>query len=179
MKRLLDIISVFLGDELQGVIDDPRAFIAGKFRKSKMVRFEEFVPAILHDLSDRNRTSPVAFTGNKFEFRMPGSSASLAFPISVINLLVAAGLTEVYKVIEKTKDEKTLIHKLQHIISENSAIVFAGDNYNANWHKEARKRKLFIPVSLPGTIDRLQRRKKHTFIRNIRHAFAGGDQGQG
>ena len=53
-----------------------------------MVRFEEFVPAILHDLSDRNRTSPVAFTGNKFEFRMPGSSASLAFPISVINLLV-------------------------------------------------------------------------------------------
>ena len=153
------IISVFLGDELQGVIDDPRAFIAGKFRKSKMVRFEEFVPAILHDLSDRNRTSPVAFTGNKFEFRMPGSSASLAFPISVINLLVAAGLTEVYKAIDKTKDEKTLIHKLQHIINENSAIVFAGDNYNSDWHKEARKRKLFIPVSLPETIDRLQEEK--------------------
>ncbi len=109
------IISVFLGDELQGVIDDPQAFITGKFRRSKMVRFEEFVPAILHDLSDRNRTSPVAFTGNKFEFRMPGSSASLAFPISVINLLVAAGLTEVYKAIEKTRDEKTLVHKLQHI----------------------------------------------------------------
>jgi len=153
------IISVFLGDELQGVIDDPQAFIAGKFRKSKMVRFEEFVPAILHDLSDRNRTSPVAFTGNKFEFRMPGSSASLAFPISVINLLVAAGLTEVYKIIEKTKDEKTLIHKLQHIISEHSAIVFAGDNYNSDWHKEARKRKLFIPVSVPETIDRLQEEK--------------------
>ena len=153
------IISVFLGDELQGVIDDPRAFIIGKFRKSKMVRFEEFVPAILHDLSDRNRTSPVAFTGNKFEFRMPGSSASLAFPISVINLLVAAGLTEVYKAIEKTKDEKTLIHKLQHIISENSAIVFAGDNYKSDWHKEARKRKLFIPVSLPETIGRLQEEK--------------------
>ncbi|MCJ7524685.1 MAG: glutamine synthetase III [Candidatus Aminicenantes bacterium] len=153
------IISVFLGDELQGVIDDPQAFIAGKFRKSKMVRFEEFVPAILHDLSDRNRTSPVAFTGNKFEFRMPGSSASLAFPISVINLLVAAGLTEVHKAIEKTQDEKTLIHKLQHIISEHSAIVFAGDNYNSDWHKEARKRKLFIPVSVPETIDRLQEEK--------------------
>ncbi len=153
------IISVFLGDELQGVIDDPQAFISGKFRKSKMVRFEEFVPAILHDLSDRNRTSPVAFTGNKFEFRMPGSSASLAFPISVINLLVAAGLTEVYKAIEKTPDEKTLIRKLQHVISENSGIVFAGDNYDSNWHKEASRRGLFIPVSVPETIDRLQEEK--------------------
>ena len=84
------IISVFLGDELQGILDDPQAFISGKFRKSKMVRFEKFVPAILHDLSDRNRTSPVAFTGNKFEFRMPGASASLSFPIAVINLTVAA-----------------------------------------------------------------------------------------
>ena len=153
------IISIFLGAELQGIIDDPQAFVAGKFRKSKMIRFEEFVPAILHDLSDRNRTSPVAFTGNKFEFRMPGSSASLAFPIAVINLLVSAGLTEVYKAIEKTKDEKTLIHKLQHIIHENSGIVFAGDNYNSDWHKEARKRKLFIPVSVPETVDRLQEEK--------------------
>jgi glutamine synthetase len=153
------IISIFLGAELHGIIDDPQDFVAGKFRKSKMVRFEEFVPAILHDLSDRNRTSPVAFTGNKFEFRMPGSSASLAFPVSVINLLVAAGLTEVYKAIEKTEDEKTLIHKLQQLISENSAIIFAGDNYNSAWHKEARKRKLFIPVSVAETIDRLQEEK--------------------
>ncbi|MCX6557108.1 MAG: hypothetical protein NTW95_06710 [Candidatus Aminicenantes bacterium] len=124
-----------------------------------MVRFEEFVPAILHDLSDRNRTSPVAFTGNKFEFRMPGSSASLAFPISVINLLVAAGLTEIYKAIEKTKDEKALILKLQHVIHENSGIIFAGDNYNSDWHKEARKRKLYIPVSVPETVDRLKEEK--------------------
>ena len=153
------IISVFLGDELQGVIADPQAFITGKFRKSKMVRFEEFVPAILHDLSDRNRTSPVAFTGNKFEFRMPGSSASLAFPIAVINLLVAAGLTEVYKAIEKTRDEKTLVQKLQHIIKENSGIIFAGDNYKSDWHREARRRGLFIPVSLPETVDRLQAEK--------------------
>ncbi|MCU0275508.1 MAG: glutamine synthetase III [Acidobacteria bacterium] len=153
------IISIFLGDELQGVIDDPQAFITGRFRKSKMVRFEEFVPAILHDLSDRNRTSPVAFTGNKFEFRMPGSSASMAFPISVINLLVAAGLTEVYKAIEKTRDEKALVHKLQHIIRENSGIIFAGDNYNSDWHREARRRGLFIPVSVPETVDRLQEEK--------------------
>ena len=153
------IISVFLGDELQGVIDDPQAFIKGKFRKSKMVRFEAFVPAILHDLSDRNRTSPVAFTGNKFEFRMPGSSASLAFPISVINLLVSAGLAEVVKAIEKIKDEKALIHELREIINENSCIVFAGDNYHSDWHREACKRKLYIPVSVPDTVDLLQREK--------------------
>ena len=153
------IISVFLGDELQGIVEDPQAFIKGKFRKSKMVRFEEFVPAILHDLSDRNRTSPVAFTGNKFEFRMPGSSASLAFPISVINLLVAAGLTEVFKAIERTQDEKVLIHKLADIISDNSAIIFAGDNYHSNWREEAVRRGLFIPVSVPGTVDRLLEEK--------------------
>ncbi len=153
------IISVFLGDELQAVVDDPQAFIMGKFRKSKMVRFEEFVPAILHDLSDRNRTSPVAFTGNKFEFRMPGSSASLAFPIAVINLLVSAGLTEVTDAIEKTKDEKTLIHGLQDILNQNSCIIFAGDNYNSDWHQEACKRKLYIPVSVPDTVDRLQEEK--------------------
>jgi glutamine synthetase len=153
------IISVFLGAELQGIIDDPQAFISGKFRKSKMVRFEEFVPAILHDLSDRNRTSPVAFTGNKFEFRMPGSSASLAFPISVINLLVAAGLTEVCEAMGKTRDEKSLILKLQHIIRENSAVIFAGDNYNSNWVEEARRRRLFIPVSPSETVDRLQDEK--------------------
>jgi glutamine synthetase len=153
------IISIFLGDELQGIIDDPQGFVSGKFRKSKMVRFEEFVPAILHDLSDRNRTSPVAFTGNKFEFRMPGSSASLAFPVSVINLMVAAGLTEVFEALERTRDEKTLIQRLQRILSENSGIIFAGDNYNASWVGEARRRGLYVPVSVPDTVDRLQEEK--------------------
>ena len=153
------IISVFLGDELQGVIDDPQAFITGKFRKSKMVRFEKFVPAILHDLSDRNRTSPVAFTGNKFEFRMPGASASLSFPIAVINLMVAAGLTEVHESIASLQDEHAMIGALQGIVDAHTDIVFGGDNYCSDWHEEARRRSLFIPESVPVTIDRMKEEK--------------------
>ena len=153
------IISVYLGEELQGIIDDPQAFVAGKFRKSKLVRFEEFVPPIFHDLSDRNRTSPVAFTGNKFEFRMPGSSASLSLPIAVINLMVAAGLDEVVEAITPLQKEPEIVRALQKIVAAHTGIVFAGDNYCSDWHEEARRRGLFIPVSVPATIDRLKEEK--------------------
>jgi glutamine synthetase len=154
-----EIISVYLGEELQGVVDDPQAFVAGKFRKTELVRFEEFVPPILHDLSDRNRTSPVAFTGNKFEFRMPGASASLSFPIAVINLIAAAGLHEVLEAITPLQKEPEIARALQKIVAAHTDIVFAGDNYKADWHEEARRRSLFIPESIPATIDRLKEEK--------------------
>ncbi len=150
------ILSVFLGEELQGIVDDPAAFVAGKFAKAKMKRFEEFVPPILHDLADRNRTSPIAFTGNKFEFRMPGSSASLAFPIAAINLMVAAGLDEVHGAIVEAADEKAVVHALQGLLKDHAAIVFNGDNYSAGWQETARQRGLFVPVSVPETILHLQ-----------------------
>ena len=153
------IISVYLGEELQGVVDDPQAFVAGKFRKTELVRFEEFVPLILHDLSDRNRTSPVAFTGNKFEFRMPGASASLSFPIAVINLIVAAGLHEVLEAITPLQKEPEIVRALQKIVAAHTGIVFGGDNYSSDWHEEARRRSLFIPESVPATIDRLKEEK--------------------
>jgi glutamine synthetase len=153
------IISVYLGEELQGILDDSGAFVDGKFAKAEMKRFEEFVPAILHDLSDRNRTSPVAFTGNKFEFRMPGSSASLAFPIAVIDLLVAAGLSEVDEAIGKARNEKAIVHALHKLLADHSAIVFAGDNYNSDWHEEAKRRGLFIPTLIPATIDKMKDEK--------------------
>jgi glutamine synthetase len=124
-----------------------------------MKRFEKFVPAILHDLSDRNRTSPVAFTGNKFEFRMPGASASLAFPVAVINLIVAAGLHEVHAAIAGVGKEKSVIHALRGLLSENSSIVFKGDNYSSEWRDTARQRGLHIPASLPETILRLREEK--------------------
>jgi glutamine synthetase len=150
------ILSVFLGEELQGIIDDPAAFVEGKVAKAMMRRFEEFVPPILHDLSDRNRTSPIAFTGNKFEFRMPGASASLAFPIAAINLMVAAGLDEVHGAITAAGDEKKTVRTLLGILNDNAAIVFNGDNYSAEWQDTARRRGLFIPVSVPETILHLQ-----------------------
>ncbi len=150
------ILSIYLGEELQGIIDDPEGFVDGKFAKVEMKRFEEFVPPILHDLTDRNRTSPIAFTGNKFEFRMPGASASLAFPIAAINLMVAAGLDEVYGVIAGNGDEPSAIQALKGLLATHVAIVFNGDNYSADWQDAARRRGLFVPVSVPETILHLQ-----------------------
>jgi glutamine synthetase len=153
------IISVYLGEELQAVIDDPSAFVAGRSPKSAPKRLEEYVPPILHDLSDRNRTSPVAFTGNKFEFRMPGASVSLAFPIAVINLMVASGLDEIHDMLAPLPDEKAMIAALGKRIGEHSGIVFNGDNYCAEWRQEAGRRSLFIPQAVPQTIDRMLEEK--------------------
>jgi len=150
------ILSVFLGDELQAIVDDPSAFVDGKFARAEMKRFEEFVPPILHDLADRNRTSPIAFTGNKFEFRMPGASASLAFPIAAINLMVSAGLEEVDGAVAAAGNEPAAIAVLRGLLADQAAIVFNGDNYSADWQDAARRRGLFIPVSVPDTILRLQ-----------------------
>ncbi|HSQ34384.1 MAG TPA: glutamine synthetase type III, partial [Candidatus Binatia bacterium] len=149
------IISVYLGEELQRIIDDPQVFVAGNSPKSGPVRFEEFVPPILHDLSDRNRTSPVAFTGNKFEFRMPGASASLSFPIAVINLMVAAGLDEVFETLAPLRDEQAIIAALKKVGDAHTGIVFGGDNYCSDWREEAGRRSLFIPEAVPATIDRM------------------------
>lgn len=158
------IISVYLGEELQEIIRDLEKFIASENKKAPVIQLEEFVPAILHDLSDRNRTSPVAFTGNKFEFRMAGSSASLAFPVAVMNLAAADGIDMVTKVIDGIKidgkiDEKKLLETLNQLIKESSPIIFEGDNYNGQWHNDAKARGLFIPESVPGTIDQLKQPK--------------------
>jgi glutamine synthetase len=153
------IISVYLGEELQGIIDDPKAFIDGHFSRPELVCFEQFVPAILHELSDRNRTSPVAFTGNKFEFRMPGASVSLAFPIAVINLMVTAGLREVQDAVATLRSEKARIQALRDLLAGHAAIVFKGDNYSSEWRQTARQRGLYIPASVPETIWQLRQDK--------------------
>jgi glutamine synthetase len=153
------IISIYLGEELQGILRNLDDFIKGKTKRVSVIQVEEFVPPILHDMSDRNRTSPVAFTGNKFEFRMPGSSASLAFPIAVINLAVADGLDEVYQYIVPWDNEKKLLESLNQLLHEHSPIIFEGDNYDEKWCAEADKRGIFIPVSLPHTFDRLKHEK--------------------
>jgi glutamine synthetase len=138
--------------------------VEGKCGKAELKRFEEFVPAILHDLSDRNRTSPIAFTGNKFEFRMPGASASLAFPIAAINLMVAAGLDEVLGSIASAADEAATVRTLQSLLADQAAIVFNGDNYSGEWQNAARRRGLLVPVSVPETILHLQdERNVHLF----------------
>ncbi len=146
------IISVNLGEELQTIINNLEAFLSGKLKKAEFLRFESFIPPILHDLSDRNRTSPVAFTGNKFEFRMPGSSASIAFPVSVINLIVGDGLDRVYRRISGHDNEDKVLSEISSILSESMDIVFDGDNYDNNWKEEAERRGLYIPESVPETV---------------------------
>ena len=153
------IISIYLGDELQNTIKNLEAFISRKTKKNSAIQIEVFVPPILHDMSDRNRTSPVAFTGNKFEFRMPGASASLSFPLATIDLAIADGLNEVYQRIAPWEDNKKILESLDQLIQENSAILFDGDNYAEKWRSEAEKRGLFIPVSIPTTIDILKNEK--------------------
>lgn len=153
------IISVYLGEELQQILANMQGFVSGSMKRASLVQFESFVPPILHDMSDRNRTSPVAFTGNKFEFRMPGASSSLAFPTAVINLLVADGLSEVLGEIASLKEEDALLKKLDRLFHQHSGVIFEGDNYSPDWKNEAEKRGLFIPVSVPLTIDCLKNEK--------------------
>ena len=101
------------------------------------------IPAFPKDNTDRNRTSPFAFTGNKFEFRMPGSSQSIATPNTVLNTAVAEELKKFADILDKSKDVKADIHKLvKETIKEHKRIIFNGNGYDPSWIKEAEKRGL-------------------------------------
>ena len=158
------IISIYLGNEVQNIINNMEAYINAKNIPNDTVQFDKFLPAITHDRSDRNRTSPIAFTGNRFEFRMPGSSASISFPISIINLIMNDGLNFVYDNINKENNDHNIINILKNIISENSGIIFEGDNYTDIWKKEAKARGIFIPVSIPQTISVFKSKKNISLI---------------
>ncbi len=150
------IVSVYLGQGLQEILRDPEAFLdcrgtaAGRRSGSR-----EFISLVRHDGSDRNRTSPIAFTGNKFEFRLPGSSASLAFPLAAINMVIADGLAEVSALLQEGKERENMA-RLSRLCADHSQIIFEGDNYSQSWREQARQRKLHIPASLPAAINLLR-----------------------
>ena len=142
------IISVYLGDRLTEVVN---SLIAGKpeaGRTSGMLKLGiSSLPPIPRDDSDRNRTSPFAFTGNKFEFRAVGSSQSIAFPNTVLNLIVADALAGLADEIEKEmagggKFEAAVQKVVQDNLTRHQAVLFNGDNYSAAWEAEAGKRGL-------------------------------------
>jgi glutamine synthetase len=138
------IISIFLGDQLTDIVNQ---LAEGSARTSKgggeLKLGVSVLPPLPRDYTDRNRTSPFAFTGNKFEFRMVGSSQSTAGPAFVINTIVADVLSEVADQLEKTKDvQKTLQQILKDIAANHRRIIFNGDNYTHQWVKEAEKRLL-------------------------------------
>jgi glutamine synthetase len=150
------IISVFLGDQLQDVIDQLEK---GGAKSTKQGGFMEIgvsvLPKLPRDAGDRNRTSPFAFTGNKFEFRAVGGSQSIAAPNTVLNCIAAESLDFIATQLEKAKGAGKDLNKavqdlLPGIIKESKKVFFSGDNYAPEWHVEAEKRGL---PNLRNTVD--------------------------
>src|SRR4029077_2757544 len=159
------IISIFLGAELEKVFS---AIESGKAERSKPGSFLGLGTPVLPPLplhgGDRNRTSPFAFTGNKFEFRALGSSQSLALPNTVLNTIVAEAIDELtgkLKAALKSTSgnlEKAVAKVVRESYKANKRIIFDGDNYAPEWHAEAKKRGLYnlrsTPEALPWLVDK-------------------------
>ena len=138
------IISIFLGDELTAVVD---SIINGTNytdpEKSLMRIGVDVLPSIPKDTTDRNRTSPLAFTGNKFEFRMLGSSQSIAGPNIALNTIMAEELDQFADILENADDFHAALQSLiSRVLKEHSRIIFNGNGYSDDWKKEAEKRGL-------------------------------------
>src|SRR5688572_2336152 len=153
------IISIFLGDQLTDVFEQIKAGGAKTSKaKGTLTVGVDTLPVLPKDAGDRNRTSPFAFTGNKFEFRAVGSSQSLAGPLVALNTIVAESLDYISTELEKAtggdagKLNSAAQKILQDIIAKHGAIIFNGDNYTKEWHDEAEKRGL---PNLKGCVDAL------------------------
>ncbi|MBP7936384.1 MAG: glutamine synthetase III [Phycisphaerae bacterium] len=153
------IISVFLGEQLTEVFEQIKNGAAKSSKTTGLLHLGvDVLPPIPKDAGDRNRTSPFAFTGNRFEFRAVGSSQSIAGPLVALNTLVADSLDYVATELEKATggDSKKLNSAvesvLKKIMTEHGAIIFNGDNYSEEWHEEAERRGL---PNLRTTIDAL------------------------
>ena len=148
------IVSVFLGEELEGIltsIETGKSYNAKKAEKIK-VGVSVF-PNIPKDSTDRNRTSPFAFTGNKFEFRMVGSSTNIGCPNFILNTIVAEELKIFADKLESAKDFNQELNKLiKNAIIQHKRILFSGNNYSKEWKIEAEKRGL---LNLETTVDAL------------------------
>ena len=157
------IISVFLGTYLSNMLES----ITQKVTDKKMTPAQKTelklgigkIPEILLDNTDRNRTSPFAFTGNRFEFRAVGSSANCSQAMIAVNASVAFQLkkfkSEVDKIIKKGRNkDEAIFQVLKNYILESEPVLFEGDGYSKEWHKEAAKRKLSNIVSVPESVRR-------------------------
>ena len=138
------IISIYLGDELKSILEAIESDTPYGAKEKELLRVGvHTMPKFPKDTSDRNRTSPFAFTGNKFEFRMLGSSASISGINFVLNTSVAETLKQFADELEKAEDFETSLHNLiRRTIHEHSRILFNGNGYGSEWVKEAKKRGL-------------------------------------
>jgi glutamine synthetase len=139
------IISIFLGDELNAVMESIETGKVGKASgKGKLKVGVDTLPPLPKDATDRNRTSPFAFTGNKFEFRAPGSSQNCAQSQMVLNTIVAESIDAICDKLEAMTGDfnANLQSLLQRLIRKHKRIIFSGDGYSGDWRKEAAKRGL-------------------------------------
>jgi glutamine synthetase len=156
------IISIFIGKYLTDVLHQIETRVSGKFdeQDEAMLKLDihKTIPELMLDNTDRNRTSPFAFTGNKFEFRAVGSSANCANAMTVLNTIMAETLrrfkAEVDALIESgEKKEVAIMHVIQKYIVESKKVLFEGDGYSDEWAAEAAKRGLPNVKSTPLALD--------------------------
>lgn len=163
------IISMYLGDDLgalvESIINDTEYVSKGKV---KMLTGVDVLPDFKKDTSDRNRTSPFAFTGNKFEFRALGSSLNIACPNYMLNTMVAEELSQFYDELKDADDMETAVKALiKKTFTEHQAIIFNGNNYAPEWVEEAEKRGLCNYKSLPEAVAHfIDKKNIDLFVKN-------------
>ncbi len=162
------IVSVFLGDELTRVLESiENDTYFGKQEKIQLDTGAPVLPHFLKDNTDRNRTSPFAFTGNKFEFRMLGSAASVATPNIILNTAVAESLDQFYEELKDTEpaDMDEAVHALlKRAIQKHKKVIFNGNGYSDEWVEEAARRGLDNLESTPDCLERLLTAKSITLF---------------
>jgi glutamine synthetase len=158
------IISIFLGDQLTDLLEQiSNGGLKSSIQGGELKTGVNTLPSLTKDSTDRNRTSPFAFTGNKFEFRMVGSSASIANPNYTLNTIVAETLCEIADKLEKAKDFNKELHLLlKDIVKKHNRIIFNGNNYSEEWVAEAEKR------GLPNTKSMVETAKALVAEKNIK-----------
>lgn len=163
------IISMYLGDDLGELVDsiiNDREYVSKG--KQKMKTGVDVLPDFMKDTSDRNRTSPFAFTGNKFEFRALGSSLNIACPNYMLNTMVAEELSEFYDELKDADDLDVAIKALvKKVFTEHQNIIFNGNNYAPEWVEEAERRGLLNLKSLPDAMEHfLDKKNVDLFVKN-------------
>ena len=170
------IISVFIGQYLSKVLGDVKQRVGDKFDEQDeailKLDLHRSIPELLLDNTDRNRTSPFAFTGNKFEFRAVGSTANCANPMTILNTILADTLRQFKKDVDSLidkgeKKEIAIMHVIREYIVSSEKVLFEGNNYSDEWHQEAEKRGLPNIPTTPLALDAMVTEKaKHLFESN-------------
>lgn len=178
------IISVFIGEYLTKLLDGLEKNIKGAMSPESKTELKlniGRIPSVLLDNTDRNRTSPFAFTGNKFEFRAVGSSANCAAAMTVLNTIVAHQLQAFKKSVDASiakgvKKDEAVLRVIRDLIMESKAIRFEGNGYGDEWKAEAAKRGLSNIADTPRALDVWSRKETLVFQRQTGGAERGGTQ---